>query len=209
MQMLPKDTTYSFLDVITTVKHRAPQYMPGKKALYSNTNEQILCNMIEHICELPFADVIDTVVLKPLGLNDTYIYEGTEQVRKHDTTTILYQGELHDFFSIIACERAAGGMISSTKDMISFMKAFFGEDLFDANDKEEIYDWNTMSLGTYYGIGILRCKVHGLELWGHISYNGVCRWYLPKLDLYLVGAIHEMKPKKVMSYVSRLIRCFL
>ncbi len=48
-----------------------PEFAPGTEYSYTNTNTILLGMVVEAVTEKPFADALRSLVLRPLGLNDT------------------------------------------------------------------------------------------------------------------------------------------
>lgn len=77
------DHAWSFETVMEDVKQMNPHFPPGKKgkALYSDTNYQLLGKIIENVMNNNLEDVFKSFIYEPLALSKTYLYRN-----KHDQT---------------------------------------------------------------------------------------------------------------------------
>ena len=113
------------------VKHKPdPYFKPDGGFNYSNVNYALLASVIERVSGMPFADYMDSRIFKPLGMNDSYIYE-----MRDDTLVSLYienvvQGYYMDrrrpmqapneYLNGVKGDKM---MMSNTEDMFKFMTA--------------------------------------------------------------------------------------
>ncbi|MCX8011389.1 MAG: beta-lactamase family protein, partial [Ignavibacteria bacterium] len=72
-----KDRLWNFEDVIELSKSMSPKFIPGekRKAFYSDTNYQILGRIIEIVLSKQLKDVYNELIIKPLGIENTYLFD--------------------------------------------------------------------------------------------------------------------------------------
>src|SRR5699024_8489186 len=103
---------------------------------------------------------------------------------------------------------ASGGAISTARELMVFMKAFFKGELFDKNIFQELERDNKLQFAMYpihYGAGFMRIPLNGFvtffmgkgELIGHSGSTGSFAFYFPRKDLFFVGDVNQMNNPSV------------
>lgn len=73
-------TNHDLLNLLNTVK--PPVYFPsGTRFAYCNTNYAVLALVIEQASGKPYPVYLDKYIFKPLGMNDTYVFEPKDTFR--------------------------------------------------------------------------------------------------------------------------------
>jgi D-alanyl-D-alanine carboxypeptidase len=163
-------------ETIGLVEDREPNFEPGARFSYSNTNYSILGVLIEEVTGLPFAAALRERILEPLGLDSTYLdgfEEGQDPFGAYSlvgaTNPSWNTAELIDFeYTAIATQAwAAGAMVSSVEDLHAFLSALFDEQVISAESLAAMTSViSAESLNAEYGLGIARSSDFG-ELYGH------------------------------------------
>lgn len=128
-------------------------FEPGAAWYYSNTNYALLGMVIEAAKEMPLAEAYRTQIYEPLGMSSTFLdcYEEPLTNVVHAYTglgdAMTDVTELHESIGW-----AAGGLVSTAADLISFARGLFGGALFD--DPESLVAMTTATPGSTYGLGI-------------------------------------------------------
>jgi len=72
------------LDIL--YNHQPPKYyLPGKRYNYCNTNYALLVLIIEKVSGKKYSDFMRENIFEPLGMNDTEVYNKTEEPLNHNT----------------------------------------------------------------------------------------------------------------------------
>src|SRR5690606_13425400 len=93
-----------------------------------------------------------------------------------------------------------GGIVSTSEDMIIFIKAFFENKLFSFDIKKYNHKWNRVMFPLEYGLGLMRFKLpriltpgfQSLELLGHSGLSGAFAFYNPDKDVYITGTVNQI-----------------
>ena len=97
---------------------------------------------------------------------------------------------------------ACGGCMSTSREVMTFLKAFFNGQLFDKNNLEQLRKFAMIQycppLGQYGG-GFVRLNISGIsslyrckgELIGHMGGTGTYAYYYPEKNLYFVGDVNQ------------------
>lgn len=193
------DLHWDFEQVIAWNNKMTPKFEPSKpnKAYYSDTNYQLLGQIIEHQFEGALADVIQKEICKPLELNQTYLY--TNALDRKPRKMYFKSNQLN-IPKAMTSFGADGGMVSTSRDLMKFIKAFITGKLFPQSYIGEIQKWNKIFYPLESGIGIHRFKAPWYfspfkripELIGHSGLSGAFAFYVPKMDIYLTGTVNQI-----------------
>lgn len=203
------DEAWTFEETIAISKTMEPKFEPGKKnkALYSDTNFQLLGRIIEELTGLTISEAFNERIVEPLGLTNTYVYAD-----ENDATPVplrYKKDELH-IPKAMTSFAPDGGVVSNARESMIFIKAFFRGELFNANHIEEAQEWNNIFYPNEYGVGYMRYKLpkaYGVpEVIGHSGLSGAFMWYCPEKDLFIAGTVNQLhKPGTSYRMVARLL----
>lgn len=199
-RMMKEDLTLTLEDYVKIAKVNKKKFPPGTKgkAHYSDLNFELLGKIIELIEESSLHDAYKKYIFGPLHLQSTYLMEKEDDycVNIYNKDKALKRPNL--LRSIPAC----GGCISTSKEVMTFLKAFFNGQLFDKSIFSELRYFNIIQysppLGQYGG-GFVRLNISGIaslyrlkgELIGHMGASGSYAYYYPEMDLYFVGDVNQ------------------
>ncbi|WP_280499224.1 serine hydrolase domain-containing protein [Nocardia cyriacigeorgica] len=149
---------------------RPPDFAPGAKFRYSNSNYIVAGLLIEAVTGRPYGTEIDRRILGPLHLAGTSLPGSNPRLpepalravaeldgRRVDVTE---QNESLDW--------AAGEMISTQPDLATFFDALLGGRLLSEQTLAEMRRTVPMGSGFHYGLGLERFDLPcGGQVWGH------------------------------------------
>lgn len=172
----------------TMIRDHSLEQPPGRLS-YSNTNYLILGLLIEDVTGEPAETVIRSRILDPLGLDHTYLatYENpigdilptySDFVAMDGSGGFINQ---HPELDRVDPEFAAryfrttwmtGGMVSTARDLITFVRALFKGRLFqDPATLETMRDFSGNGSEAEFGLGIMRVESSGMEFLGHFGHS--------------------------------------
>ncbi len=200
-RVIQEDIAFRFDEIITMTKDMKPHFAPdsSKRAHYADINFDLLGKIIENITHLTLKDAFMKMIYIPLGLKETYFPTGEADFVPH---VYLRDNSLHRP-KFIGNHGASGGIVSTARELMVFLKAFFGGKLFDL---AVFYDWdvsNKLQASMFpirYGAGYMRIPLGGVgtlfmgkgELIGHSGSSGSFAFYYPDTDLFFVGDVNQM-----------------
>lgn len=186
---------------IQRAKTLKPKFKPGQKGKvhYSDTNYQLLGGIIETVTGKWIGDVFNEFIFQPLNLKNTYAYHDI-----NDTTPvpIYYKSKEVQAPRYMASITAEGGIVSTAKESMLFLKAFFNGFFFPKERLEEVKkNWNMIFFPGqfFFGLGIEKLwtprfispfKPIG-EVLGFWGQTGAFAFYNPESDLYFTGTINQ------------------
>lgn len=176
-----------------------PLFVPGtkRKANYSDANFQLLGRIIEHITHKSYSDNCKELIIQPLGLTHTYLYQNsTDKTPK----TLFYKSNELNIPKAMSSFGADGGMVSTSSDMLTFIEAFFMGKIFPKDYISELQEWNRIFFPMKSGIGIHLFKLPWLfnptgavpYFIGHSGLSGALAYYSPKENIFVVGTVNQV-----------------
>ncbi|WP_394615753.1 serine hydrolase domain-containing protein [Lentzea sp. JNUCC 0626] len=141
---------------------------PGTQWNYSNTNYVVAGLLVEKITGKPYEKAVEQRILKPLRLNDTEVPGDKAAISgPHARAYWVVAGQPSEITKMNpSVAWAAGEMISTTRDLDTFIDALADGKLLKPAQQKEISKTTAVSPG--YGLGLqvetLPC---GAKVWGH------------------------------------------
>lgn len=194
-----KDQFWTFEQAIERTKKMQPLFAPGtkNKAHYSDANFQLLGKIIETITGRSYSDNCNDLIIQPLGLTKTYLYQDPSD----STPQTLYfrNNELH-IPQAMTSFGADGGVVSTSADMLVFIEAFFTGGLFPSSYLDELQEWNRIFFPMRSGIGIHLFKLPWFfnptgavpYFLGHSGLSGALAYYSPKERVFVAGTVNQV-----------------
>jgi D-alanyl-D-alanine carboxypeptidase len=180
-------------DVIAIVERHEPEFAPGEKVVYCDTNYYFLGAIVEQLTGLTLGEAIRTQILDPLGLDGT----------SYPTTTAMPSPFAHGYYAgpagkgrfrdvtriNPAAGAGAGAMISTLADLRVWARALATGSLLSPELQAQRLQFGTIpnpgGIEIGYGLGIFK-------LGDFIGHNGAiygystAMFYLPSEDAVLV-----------------------
>jgi CubicO group peptidase (beta-lactamase class C family) len=196
-----EDFRYTFNEIVEMVKHLNPHFKPRtiKKAHYADINFDMLGEILERIFNWPLSKIYRHFIFEPLSLKNTYLPESENDF----VPNIYYKDKAIHRPKFVMSSRASGGCVTTVREMMTFLKAFFGGVLFNISVFDELSSYNKLQASMWpicYGGGYMRIPLSGLttlfmgkdELKGHSGSTGSFAFYYPIKDLFIIGDLNQM-----------------
>ena len=204
------DQSWPIDKVIQEIKMMKTHFPPGKegRAKYIDTNHQILGLIIENITGKPVNIVLKNL-FQELNLTKTYV---CEDVNDKNFVPILYKSEVIHIPLYLASTQ--NDIISTARDQMTFLKAFFSGYFFPKEQLNELEKWNNIFFPFKYGIGIQKFHMPRIfspfnpapDMIGHCGSTGSVAFYVPDMDLYLTGTINQQaRPNIAIQTMIKII----
>jgi CubicO group peptidase (beta-lactamase class C family) len=193
------DQYWTFEQTIERTKSIKPHFVPGTmgKAHYSDANFQLLGKIIETITNKSYSENCQDLIIKPLGLTQTYLYQdSTDKTPK----TLYYKNNELNIPKAMTSFGADGGIVSTSTDMLVFIGAFITGKIFPKEYINELQEWNKIFFPMKSGIGIHLFKLPWLfnptgavpYFIGHSGLSGALAYYSPKENIFIVGTVNQV-----------------
>ncbi len=209
---IKEDFRISTAELVEITKKLKPRFSPqGKKAYYSDLNFQLLGEIIERVTQTPLEEIFRDYIFEPLGFTSTYV-----PVKGDFVPYIFYKNQTLYRPKLIMSLRGGGNTITTSRELMKFLKAFFYGYFFPQTifEKLSIYRKLQISMGPiYYGGGYMQIPLNSImtlfmgkgELLGHSGSTGSFAFYYPQKDLFFVGDTNQMvKPGLPIRLIMRL-----
>lgn len=188
-----------FEQMIETSKRMQPQFEPGMtgRAYYADLNFDLLGKILENILGEELAVIFDKAIFQPLGLKSTYII--TEA--KPYAPKAYRNGIAHDIAEFLRCCPASGGGVTTAREFMLFLKAFWTGRLFDKSLLEPLKSHNRLQRmygciqysGGHMYINAAFPFQEKHELRGHSGASGCFAYYCEETGMYFVGDINDSR----------------
>lgn len=132
VQFLEHDRGWLLDQALEIAKHYPGLVVPGKtsRARFSSTNFLLLGAVLQETTGMRFEELIRLRVVSSLGLASTYVY-GPDHYEKYFTLSPVHLGtQVVRIPQALASSSADGAIVSTPKDTLTFLRAFWGGDLF-------------------------------------------------------------------------------
>jgi D-alanyl-D-alanine carboxypeptidase len=147
------DQAWPLEKAVQRAKSLKPKFKPGQKGKvnYSDTNYQLLGGIIEKVTGKWIGDVFKDYIFQPLNLKDTYAYQDT-----NDTSPVplYYKSQEIRAPNYLASITAEGGIVSTAKETMDFLKTFFNGFFFPTEALGELKEnWNMIYFPGQFFLG--------------------------------------------------------
>jgi CubicO group peptidase (beta-lactamase class C family) len=153
-------------EMVSAIAAQQPEFTPGERFQYSNSNYLLLGYIVEDIEQAPFAIVLSKRILHRLGLKNTFYQKNAvDTIRNHAQA---FQFANNQWQSVeegsfgTNVPGGAGSIVSTPTDMALFITALFSGQLIPPARLMEM----TTTDG-FYGLGIMKMPYNDLPGWGH------------------------------------------
>lgn len=207
------DTAWTRAEALDMARQVGPAFPPGAKrrALYSDTNFQLLGMVIERLTGQSYEETLHAEVIEPLRLDETYLYSDPADARP---LPLRYGPNRLVIPEAMASFGPDGGVVSTASDLMRFVRAFFEGGLFDAAVLPSLQRYNRIFFPLQYGVGFARFSVPralspfgSTELVGHSGLSGAFAFLAPASGTYVTGTVNNIrKPGRSFRLMLRLVQ---
>ena len=193
------DQYWTFEQSMERTKSLWPHFVPGTKgkAHYSDANFQLLGKIIETVNEKTYAESCNDLIIKPLGLQKTYLYSDISDTLPKP---LFYKTNELKIPRAMTSFGPDGGIVSTSAEMLTFIEAFFTGKLFPAEYLKEMQDWNRIFFPMRSGVGIHLFKLPWIfnptgavpDFIGHSGLSGALAFYSPADKIYVAGTVNQV-----------------
>ena len=139
-----------------------PDFEPGSKHQYSNSNFILLGYIIEKLDKKPYAVTLKNRITNKIGLNNTY-YGGKITAANNEAYSYYWKDKwLPDTETDMSIPGGAGALVSNPTDLVKFMNALFTGKLVS---RASLIQMRTVKDG--YGMNLFAFPFDGHTAYGH------------------------------------------
>ena len=208
-----EDQGWTGPEAVAMSKAMRPHFPPGagRRALYSDTNYQLLGLALEAASGLPYSALIERELFAPLGLRQTALSPGPPGAPA--PLPFYSKGRPLAIPAAMASFGPDGGVVSTVDEATQLLQAFFEGALFDPAFLEGAQRWRPLFFPLEYGEGLMRYRLPRLmtgframpALIGHAGLSGSFMFFAPQTQTYLVGTLNQIdRPGRTFQLLTRL-----
>lgn len=196
-----EDRACDFAAALAIARRLGAVGAPGTlRAHYSDTNYQLLGRLLETLAQRPLAEQMHARLFAPLGLTRTWLYTDPQDRRpkpmRHGARDLTIPRAM-------AATGADGGLVTTAREGLALVRAFFEGGWFDARRLPELQDWRPMFFPLRHGTGLMR---FALPRWmtgfrtlppllGHSGLSGAFLFHAPSLGTFYAGTVNQIEPR--------------
>lgn len=174
--------------LLEIIRKSEPNFEPGKRYEYSNTNFVLLSLLLENITGTSYEEMLGEGILSEAGLTNTYYEPAADTVRKESKSYKYIDGEwVQQREDIAENHLGAGAIVSTPSDLVKFMDALF---TFQLISEESVNKMTTIHQD--YGLGIFKFQFGSNTAYGHEG----------RLNEYYTTLIHFPDRKLSIAYCT-------
>nr|WP_190177003.1 serine hydrolase domain-containing protein [Streptomyces naganishii] len=164
---------FTYRDLVARSLKHPRTHAPGAVYAYSNTNFVVAGMLVEKLTGHSVRTEYENRIIKPLKLTDTfYVHPDTRIPGRHAhgyLTPDEAKASLVDATDQTASwAQSAGALISSVRDLDTFLSALLGGRLLPAAQLAEMERWIPAGTAQAYGLGLRRRDLScGVSVYGH------------------------------------------
>ena len=204
------DQAWPIDKVIQRVKDMKAHFPPGQKgkAKYIDTNHQILSKVIENITGTSINIMLKNT-FQELNLTQTYV---CEDMNDQNFVAVRYKENTIHFPLFLTSTR--NDIISTAKDQMTFLKAFFNGYFYPKDRLRELEKWNSIFFPFKYGIGIQKFHLPRVlsplkpvpDMIGHSGSVGSVAFYVPDGGIYITGTVNQQaRPNVAFQTMIKIV----
>lgn len=188
-------------EIIRCLENDEPQFAPGSRYRYTNTNYFLLTVIGDRITG-NHAKYIEDKIMRPLGLNNTF-YRSSKGYLKYSLLTDSYWDVLGSGrpanitpmqIANVAALRGDDGIVATPIDVVKFFKGLMDGKLVKDSTMVQMQTWVKNDEGRpVYGLGLIRFEEGGVEGYGHGGGglgSGCLLLYVPTRKVYIFLAVN-------------------
>jgi D-alanyl-D-alanine carboxypeptidase len=192
-------------EILDVVAEQPTEFPPGEQYGYSNTNYNLLGEILTAVSGRSWREEIRASVLEPSGLEDTSLPEPGDPECPPPCAHgyVELDGELMDLTRVDPTMAGASGghaLMTTSADLARFLERLRTGDLFElASSREAMFAFqpavNAPERLVGYGLGVMQMESNGARVIGHLGtaagYRGFML-YAPATDRTITGFINVM-----------------
>jgi CubicO group peptidase (beta-lactamase class C family) len=193
---------------IALVRERPLDFAPGEKMSYSNSGYILLGYVIEKVSGGSYARFIQENIFTPLGMTDSG-YDSNSAIISHRAAGYAPspQGPVNAGYIHMSIPHAAGGLYSTTEDLLRWEQALFGGKVLSGASLRKM----TTAFKDDYALGVFVRSTEGrtvVEHGGAIEGFNTFLAYYPddKLAIAVLANLNGQAPNAIASKLATIAR---
>ncbi|MBG8554583.1 serine hydrolase domain-containing protein [Hymenobacter guriensis] len=175
-------------ELLTIMAAAPPDFEPGAKYEYSNTNYVLLGYIVEKVTKQSYAQALQKRIVDKLKLKDTY-YGSRIDAKKHEAASFKWNGTSWDAQpeTDMSIPGGAGAVVSNSQDLARIMEGLFSGKLVKPATLQQM-----QAVQDGYGLGMMMMPFNGHKSYGHFGI----------IDGFRAGLTHFPAEKLTVAYTG-------
>ncbi|MFE0422853.1 serine hydrolase domain-containing protein, partial [Streptomyces sp. NPDC058953] len=168
-----RNRVFGYRELLDLSLAKPPTVTPGTTYSYSNTNFVVAGMLIEKLTGTDVGTAYQRRIIDPLDLDDTYYVHPSTAVPGRHIKGYLRPDEagaplVDSTRQTVSWAQSAGAVISSGRDLNTFLSALLRGELTSAGSLAEMRTWTPVNSTQGYGLGLRRRDLScGVSVYGH------------------------------------------
>lgn len=149
-------------DILSLISKHGPDFQPGEKFSYSNSNYFILGYIVEKITGESYSQILSRRITSRIGLVNTYV-GGKIEVAKDESCSYQFSGSwTHAPETDMSIPGGAGSIVSTPADLTKFIEALFSLKLVSQSSIDQM-----KNITDGWGMGMFQIPFYERRAFGH------------------------------------------
>lgn len=150
-------------DLMNVIISLDRNFEPGENTEYSNSNYFLLAQLLELVYDDRYEDLLEKNIIKPLGLQDTYVGKTTHSDHNESFSYTSENGEWKLFPEThLSIAKGSGSLLSTPSDLNIFFRSLINGKLISSASLEKM-----TTIIRNHGMGIFNYNIHDQAGYGH------------------------------------------
>ncbi len=149
-------------EMVAIIAANKPDFQPGEKTAYSNSNFVLLGFIIEKITKQTYSKALTDRITRKTGLSNTYYGSKTNPAHQESFSYTYLNGWQQQPETDMSIPGGAGAIVSTPEDLTKFIEALFAFMLIKSNS---LVQMKTITDGL--GMGMFQIPFYNRKAYGH------------------------------------------
>lgn len=198
--------------MLDLIKSKPIEFVPGEKMKYGNSSYYLLGLIIERTSGKSYADFVQENIFTTLGMKRSG-YDDADRVAKKRAAGYRWQGDsfVNARYVNDTTPNAAGGLYSTTEDLLLWDKALYTKKLLSRKSRDEMFTpFRELTTGRGYAYGWYTTKrfnrqkvAHGGNTSGFINY--IARFPAARVTIIVLGNNENGSSGRIANDLSAIV----
>jgi D-alanyl-D-alanine carboxypeptidase len=149
-------------EMVEVIAKLKSDFEPNSEGEYSNSNYVLLSYILEKVYKKTYSTILETKIVKPLGLKNTY-FGGKTQINNNEAFSYRYKNEWEKGTETDpSIPMGAGAIVSNPTDLTIFIEQLFKGKLISAKSLSLM-----QTINQKYGMGMFEFPYYENKSYGH------------------------------------------
>ncbi|MDQ1317396.1 MAG: hypothetical protein QG588_1048, partial [Candidatus Poribacteria bacterium] len=165
------DDVITYEDILKMVRYqKGLNFDPGEEHLYSNTNYNLLAEIVARVSGQSFSEYTEASIFKPLGMTNTHFHDNYKMIVNN--RAYPYEPDGTEDFKIVVSNLTALGsssLFTTAEDMAKWLRNFNVGQVGGSTIIEQMHQLGVLNNGKKvdYAFGLSIGEYRGLKTFGH------------------------------------------